>query len=370
MKISVQATDIKRALQIAIKGVSTKPHLPILSGILLRARNGEVSLTTTDLELSFWVRMVASIDEEGEVVVPARIFGEVIGSFVAGKIEISVNDLKMSLKTEGVDTEIVCQSTESFPSIPRSGKSQMVVKSGEFRQKIDRVNISSAKDDTRPVLTGVLWEVERDSAVLAATDGFRLSMDEVSISKNEVEGKQKYVVPSRSLLEVSKTLSELQVDTFGMEFDKNDHQVLFSMKEVEISSRLIEGEFPPFRQIVPNTYKLKMSVKKDDLVVAVKRANLFAKDLANVIRIEVKENKLVVMSENTQVGKNSTEIEAGIEGEEMVMAFNAKYLIDYLSVVTSESVEWETEGELKPSVFRDAKDSQWLQVVMPIRVQG
>jgi DNA polymerase-3 subunit beta len=370
MKITVQITDLKKALQIVGRGVSTRPHLPILSGILLRVKDGEVSMVATDLEMSFWVRLSASIDEDGEVVVPARIFGELVSSFVTGKMIIETVEQKMSLKTEGAETEILCHLAADFPSIPRAGKTQVEIVSSEFRQKMDRVNISSAKDDTRPILTGVLWEIEDKKTVLAATDGFRLSVDEISLKKNDLKEKQKFVVPTKSLLEVAKVLSELGQNSFGVEFNKDDHQVVFGMGDVEVSSRLIEGEFPPFRQIVPNTYKLKMTMKKDDLVVAVKRASLFAKDMANVIKIETKDNILRVMSENTQIGKNVTEVEMNSEGEEMIMAFNAKYLLDYLSVVEGNEVEWETEGELKPSVFRDSGEPQWLQVVMPIRVQG
>lgn len=370
MKITVQISDLKRAMQMVSRGVSSKPHLPILSGILLRVKDSEVSLVSTDLEMSFWVRLPASIDEDGEVVIPARIFGELINSFSVGKMEIETVEQKMILRSEGAETEILCQSAGDFPSIPRAGKIQVVIKSSEFRQKMDRINISSARDDTRPILTGILWEIEGKKTVLAATDGFRLSVDEIKLSKNEIEEKQKFVVPTKSLLEVSKILSEVAREDFGVEFDTSSHQVVFGMGEVEISSRLIEGEFPPFRQIVPNTYKLKMSMRKDDLVVAVKRASLFAKDMANVIKVEVEEKVLKVMSENTQVGKNVTEVEAEVEGEKMTMAFNARYLLDYLAVAEGETVEWETEGELKPSVFKSGKDENWIQVVMPIRVQG
>jgi DNA polymerase-3 subunit beta len=285
-------------------------------------------------------------------------------------MEITVIEQKMTLKTEGVETELLCQNATDFPSIPRVGKIQVQVKSGEFRQKMDRINISSAKDDTRPVLTGVLWEIEEKKAVLATTDGFRLSVDEVTLVKNDLSEKCKFVVPTRSLLEVSKVLSELMRENLEVEFNKDDHQVVFGAGDVEISSRLIEGEFPPFRQIVPNTYNLKMSIEKDSLISAVKRASLFAKDQANVIRVEIENKIMRVMSENTQVGKNTTEIEMVSEGESMTMAFNAKYLLDYLAVVDGDKVEWETEGELKPSVFRDGREPQWLQVVMPIRVQG
>lgn len=371
MKINVLSVDLKKSLNVVFRGISSKPHLPILSGILLKAKNGVVSIESTDLEISFWVQVAASIEKDGEVVVPAKLFVDLVSSLGGEKVELEVENNKLKVKTKGVSSELVCQTVDDFPVIPKSKTSIIRVDSASFKRQIEKVNVSVAKEDTRPILTGVLWEFKEKEIKLVATDGFRLSVESIEMKKiDEALLDKRYVIPSRSLLEVSRAALEFSVIDFGMEFDEKGRQVIFILGGVEISSRLLEGEFPPYQQIIPNTYNTKMNLAKEELLSAVKRASLFARDNANVIKVKVEEANLLVSAENSQVGSNVTNVEGEIEGEKITMAFNAKYLVDYLSAVEGEYVEWETEGELKPSVLRDTKDPNWLQVIMPIRVQS
>lgn len=370
MKFSTLSLDLKKNLNIISRGISNKPHLPILSGLLLKAKSGVVSMESTDLEISFWVNLPASIEEEGEVVVPAKLFTELITSLPSEKIEIEVIANRLKVKTKNVVSELICQGVDDFPVIPRAKKSSLVVDSNEFKEKMGRLNVSVAKEDTRPILTGVLWSLKDTSIILAATDGFRLTVESLSLSKKPSEDVSSYVIPSRSLLEVSKAISETAVISFGVEFDSKNHQVIFTLGSMEISTRLLDGDFPPYQQIIPNTYNTKISVDKELLLSAVKRASLFARDNANVVKVLIEGQVVKVMAENNQVGSNVTEIESNVEGNDLSMAFNARYLLDYLSILDTDNVEWETEGELKPSVFRNSTDPDWLQVVMPIRVQG
>ena len=371
MKISILSTDLKKALNVVFRGISTRPHLPILSGILLKVKDSLVSIESTDLEISFWVRVPASVEKEGEIIVPAKLFVDLVASLTGERVEIETEDHRLKIKTKGVSSELICQKVEDFPVIPRFTTSVIKIDSQEFKQKMEKVNVSTAKEDTRPVLTGVLWEFKESETFLVATDGFRLGMEIIPLKKiSEALAGKKYIIPSRSLLEVSKAISEFGISEFGVEFDEKGKQVIFAFGEIEISSRLLDGEFPPYQQIIPNTYKTKVNVSKEELLSAVKRASLFARDNANVIKVLVEEGGLSVSAENSQIGSNVTLVEGEVEGDKIAMAFNAKYLVDYLSVVEGEFVEWETEGELKPSVLRDTKNPSWLQVIMPIRVQG
>ncbi len=372
MKISVLSVDLKRSLNLVFRGISSKPHLPILSGILLRVKDSQVSVESTDLEMSFWVSIPASVESEGSLVVPAKLFVDLVGSFVGEKVELESIDNKLVVKTKGVTSELVCQSVEDFPVIPRLKAAVIRIESSDFKKKMEKVNVSTAKEDTRPILTGVLWEFKETETLLVATDGFRLSMERVVPETKNSENllNKKYIIPSKALLEVSKAVSDFGAIDFGIEFDDKGRQVIFSLGSLEISSRLLEGEFPPYQQIIPNTYNTKVNVPKDELLSAVKRASLFARDNANVIKIQIEEGTVSVSAENSQIGSNVTKVESEVEGEKILMAFNAKYLIDYLSVVEGDFVEWETEGELKPSVLKDNKNMSWLQVIMPIRVQS
>lgn len=369
MKVTILSENLKKTLSIVSRGVSTRPHLPILSGVMIKATSEGLFLTSTDLELSFWVKMGARVEEEGSVVIPAKLLYELVVSLPAGPLVLETVEDTMKLVTNSVKAEIVGQPPEDFPVIPRAGKTQATLSAGDFREVVERVCVSAARDDTRPVLTGVLWQFDESQVVLAATDGYRLSVDRMNLKKN-YEGKDKKVIlPARALLEVSKVLSETGSDVLGMDFDKENQQVVFSIGEIEVSSRLVAGEFPPYQQIMPNTYKTNLEFSKNDFADAVKRAKLFAKDNANIVKLSVEKGKIVVRAESSQIGNNETEIDAEVEGENITVAFNAQYLLDYLAILSEEKMIWETEGELKPSVFKSS-DPDWIQVVMPVRVQS
>ena len=369
MKIIVQSGELKKALGIVNRGVSSRPQLPILSGVLLKAEKDEVSLVATDLEVSFWLRVSAKVEEEGEVVVPAKLFSELVAGFPSGNINLTVEKHVVKIELDGIVSEIVGQGSEDFPSVPRASKAQVVLRSGDFRQKVDRVCVSAARDDTRPILTGVLWEINENKVSLVATDGYRLSVDKLTLSKTELEKETRLILPARSLQEISKMLGETGADDFSLEFDKENQQVIFKVDEIEVTSRLIAGEFPPYQQIMPNTYSSRAVFGKGEILEGVKRASLFARDNANIVKLAMEKKGVVVSAESSQVGTSVSKIAATVEGEELTVAFNARYLLDYLASCTGESVVWETEGDLKPSVFRDEDEETWVQVVMPVRVQ-
>lgn len=369
MKIIVQSSELKKSLGIVSRGVSSRPQLPILSGVLLKALGNEVSLVATDLEVSFWLSLSAKVEEEGEVVIPAKLFSELISGLPSGNVTLTVEKHVVKIEVDGIVSEIVGQGAEDFPSIPRANKAQIVLRSGDFRQKVDRVCVSAARDDTRPVLTGVLWEISGDKVSLVATDGYRLSVDKLILSKTELDKESRLILPSRTLQEISKMLGETGVDNFSLEFDKNNQQVIFKVGEIEVASRLIAGEFPPYQQIMPNTYSSKAVFGRGEILEGVKRASLFARDNANIVKLQMEKDFVVVRAESSQVGTSVTKLVATTEGEEMTVAFNARYLLDYLATCTSDKVIWETEGELKPSVFRNEDEETWVQVIMPVRVQ-
>jgi len=369
MKIIVQSGELKKYLGIVNRGISSRPQLPILSGVLLKAFEDEVSLVATDLEVSFWLRLSAKVEEEGEVVIPAKLFSELISGLPSGNVSLSVVKHIVKIEADGIVSEIVGQGADDFPSIPRANKAQVVIRSGDFRQKVDRVCVSAARDDTRPVLTGVLWEIKKDKVSLVATDGYRLSVDELTLFKTSLDKETKLILPARSLQEISKMLGETGADDFSLEFDKNNQQVIFKVDEIEVASRLIAGEFPPYQQILPNTYSSKALFGRAEILEGVKRASLFARDNANIVKLSMGKNEVEVKAESTQVGTSVTKLPATTEGEELIVAFNARYLLDYLATCTSENVIWETEGELKPSVFRSDDEVTWMQVIMPVRVQ-
>lgn len=369
MKITVLAENLKRGLSIVNRGISSRPQLPVLSGVLVKASSEGLFLVSTDLEMSFWMKMSAKVVEEGDIVMPAKLFTELVISLPAGPVELSTINQTLKIISGSVKAEIVGQLADDFPVIPRLKKAQVVLNAGEFREKIEKVSVSAAKDDTRPILTGVLWDFGEEKISLVATDGYRLSVDTLTVDKKNENWSGRVILPARSLQEVAKTLTDTGEDKVEVEFDKENQQVIFGLKEMEIASRLISGEFPPYQQILPNTYTTRTEFDREELLEAVKRARLFARENANIVKLALVENKIMIMAESSQLGNNSTEIEVQTEGEDLTVAFNALYLLDYLNICKVDKITWETEGELKPSVFKTV-DEQWLQVIMPVRVQN
>lgn len=369
MKITILTENLKKYLSIVSRGVSSRPSLPVLSGVLLKADSDGLSIVSTDLEIGFWIKARAKVEEPGEIVLPAKLFFDLVTSLPLGAVGLETEGEKMKVSVGKVQADILGQSGEDFPAIPRSNKIKMSVGSGRFSEAIAKVTISAAKDDTRPVLTGVLWQIDGDGVLMAATDGYRLSVDRLKVDGVGENKDTKLILPAKSLQEVAKVAHDLGEEEIGIDYDKENQQVVFVMDEVEVSSRLVAGEFPPYQQIMPNTYKTKVGFDRVEMQEAVKRAKLFAKDNANIVKLEIGDEGCVVRAESAQIGKNSSEVEIEMEGEKLTVAFNAQYLLDYLAACPDKRVTWETEGELKPSVFR-CDDINWIQVVMPVRVQG
>lgn len=375
MKVNILAENLKKGLSIAMRGVSSKAQLPILSNILIKAEKAAIVLSATDLELSFRVTVRGKVTEEGEIAIPAKLLMDLTATLPAGTIEMTLTKQTLSIVgfnsagKEVTKTEILGQGAEEFPALPVSKGKGVTIDVEELREKIDRVGIAAARDDTRPILTGVLWLLEEKQLTLAATDGYRLGVDILKkITSEGLQPLEKFVLPVRALMELSKVL-EPGMEKVNVEFDKEKQQVIFLTDDVEMSSRLIAGEFPPYQQVLPTTKKITVTLAQDDLSEAVKRASLFARDSANVVKLEIGENELAVIAQSDQMGSSRSTMEAEVEGENLTVALNAKYLLDCLGVLKTDKVVMETDGALKPMVFR-LPETDFVHVIMPVRTQG
>lgn len=365
MKTTVLAENLRKGLGVVIKAVASRPQLPILSGVMMVANKDGLELRATDLEMSLLVRLGAKVEVEGELVVPARIFWELVSGLPVGPIEMTVEKQTLRLVGGGVKAEIVGQAVEEFPTFAKAKGKGCDVDAIEFCKKVSRVVVSAAKDDTRPVLSGICWVVEKEKVNLVATDGYRLGVE--VLDKVEGELVDKMILPARSLQEWVRIVMDSGEQKIKIEYDGDNQQVIMISGEIEMTSRLIAGEFPPYRQIIPNNSVMKATINRQDLLDAVKRASLFARENANVVKVEMMMDKVVVKAESSQVGNNETEMLVSSEGQDVTMAFNARYLIEYLTSIDDREVVMETEGELKPGVFKVLSDG-FLQLVMPIRV--
>lgn len=366
MRVSVLGENLNRAMNVVIRGVSSKAQLPVLSNVLIRATSTGLELMSTDLELGFVYKLGARVEEEGDVLVPAKLFADLIGTVQGGPVEMALEKEVLKIVAAGMKADVSGQSAEDFPSVPRFAGSGVSIEAKEFRDKIVRVAIAAARDDTRPVLEGLLWKIDKDGVVVAATDGYRLGTDKLVKVTSDVDIVENQVVlPVKAMVELAKIIPD-GAKSIEMVVDKERQQVIFKMGEIEMASRLIVGDFPPFMQIVPVDYQTKVFVDKENLLSAVRRASIFARGNANIVQLQVKDGVMEVSASSAEVGKNSSEISVESEGEDLSVAFNGKYLLEYLGVVADGKVIIESGGSLKPGVFK-LDNENFLHIIMPIR---
>ncbi len=366
MRITVLAENLNKAMGIVIKGVSGKSQLPVLSNVLIRATKSGLELISTDLEISFVCKVGAKIEDEGEILVPAKLFADLVSTLSLGSVELSTEKQVLKVSAEKNETELTGMAADEFPGIPRALGKGIEIDAGEFKDKMEKVMVAAARDNARPVLEGVLWVFEGVRGTIAATDGYRMGTDCFKdikgVTKKEEE---KVILPVRALRELIRALPE-EGQSIGVELDREKQQVVFKVGNLEMISRLIGGDFPPFDQIIPKAYKTRVVFDRELLLSGVRRASIFAKGNANIVLLKISEEGLEVSAGSAEVGKNVSRMEVEFEGEAVEMAFNGRYLLEYLGSVTTDKVTLETEGDLKPGVFK-IEGSEFLHIIMPIR---
>lgn len=366
MKVIVLQENLNQALTAAGRLTTTKSQLPILANILLKTEKGRLRLSATNLETGINYLLGAKVQKEGEITIPAKVILELVSSLPAEKVNLIVNGDLLKVETSSSRAEVNGISAAEFPEIPRfKGQPDFVFKAEQFQEAIDQVCFAAASDETRPVLAGVKMALEAGELVLAATDGYRLSVKNLKGFKSE-KLKKPLIIPARTLQEAVRIRESGEVKLL---VSKKENQVIFGLEDVEIVCRLIEGQFPDFNKVIPSDHKTRFSVAKEELLKAIKLASIFARETANITKFQISKSKLQISANAPQVGKNISEIEIKNEGEENKIAFNFRYLLDFLATVAAEEVVFEMADPLSPGVFRLPKDNSFLHIIMPVRVQ-
>jgi DNA polymerase-3 subunit beta len=373
MKFSLLEENLNPALAHVSRFVSAKAQLPILNHILFSTDSGRLKLSATNLEMgiNYWVG--AKIETEGSLCLPAKDITEFISYLPAGKIDLDLNDQQLlSVKSAKASSTFTTLPPSDFPQIPSlDPKTAFDFDLPVLAQSVSQVAFSAAADDTRPVLTSVLCRFSADSLTLVATDGFRLSVKNIKLV-NPVDLKAgddllTLLIPAKSLLEVLKLSDSSPKIKIGLTPDR--HQVVFVLEDLELVSRLIEGDYPNYERIIPETSPTKVFVNKNELAQAIRLASVFARQSANIVRFSVKKNSLELSANAPQIGQNQISLDARIEGESLDIAFNYKFISDFLSVVKGDEIVIELNQPLTPGAFRDQSDPHFLHIIMPVRLQ-
>lgn len=369
MKIQILKENLVKALSIVSKGLSLRPQLPILSHILIKAEKNQLNLASTNLELGINFTCAAKIEKEGEVAVPGKLLMEFVNSLTADKIDLIASEKNLQVKTLKTQATFAIGNPADFPTFPEVTESAKKLAFKNIKDSILRTVFAASIDEGRPILTGVKTRLSADKLSLSATDGYRLSKEEVVLGgKNE---DLEVILPAQSLLEVVRIAQEVNAEELTLSILDKKNQVVFSLPNTKIYSRMIDGEFPNIEKIIPAGFKTRVTVDRDSLLQSVKTTSIFARGAANIIKIKIEKEGLKLSANTPQVGEEEDFVEAKVEGEESEIAFNFRFLIDLLNNFPDKDLVFESLGPLNPGVFKPKNGkTNFLHIIMPVRIQG
>jgi DNA polymerase III subunit beta len=367
MKLTCAKDQLAEKLQVAGRGVSTRTTVQILAGILLNTAGGRLSLSATDMEISLRVSLEAQVEDEGSVVVPGRLLVDIVRLLPAGEVTISHR------AEEGV-VELVCgaasyrlntYAAEDFPRLPEiDDASAFTVEKEAFVDTIARVSRSASRDESRPVLTGVLVRFEGDKLVMAATDSYRLSVKETALSESpgrEIEA----IVPARALGELARIA---QGEGESIRVGVQENQVVFGADDVWLTARRIDGQFPNYKQLLPESFEAEVAMPREEFLDVVRRTSVLAQR-KSPLRLRFEDGELTVSAQTQDVGEAHESLPVSYSGETLEIGFNAEFLRDGLESVNDESVRLKLISPLRPGLIHGESDD-FLYLIMPIRLAG
>jgi DNA polymerase-3 subunit beta len=376
MKVTVLQENLARGLGTVSKAVSPRSTLPVLANVLIASDEGRLRLSATNLEIGITCWIPARIEEEGSTTVPARTFSDLVSTLPSDQVLLRLDPSTQTLNVRGGSStnDIKCIDAQEFPPMPVPDfEGAVQINVGDFREMIHQVAFAASSDEARPVLMGVLVQVDKDKLTMAAADGFRLSVRKAVLSMPS-SAPISAIVPAQALKELARVATEGEEPIY-MVLPKGRGQVVFRVKDVEVVSQLIDGTFPDFQQIIPRSYKSRTLVSTSSLLKACKQAEIFAREGSNVARFNIKTaqsemqpSEVEITATSEETGKNETIVEATVDGSGLLIAFNVKFLREALEVIRTPNVALETSAPNAPGVVRPVGDDQFLHVIMPMHL--
>lgn len=375
MKVSCMQENLAKGLSIVSRAVAARSTLPVLSNILLSTDQARLKLSATNLEVGINCWIGAKVEQEGATTVPARLLAEFVNSLPQERVDLELitRTQTLNLKCGRFEANIKGIDAQEFPLILIPEENDRVhIKPDLLRQMIDQVAFAAATDESRPVLTGVLADLASDRLTFAAADGYRLSVSSMALEGGPQQTTS-VIIPARALQELRRISGE-EENPVEMLVAPNRSQVFFHMSDIDLVSQLVEGTFPDYRQILPKTSNTKMTLNTQDFLKAARMAFIFARDAANVIRLQIisgtepAAGRMVITAASSEHGDNISELDATVEGAPLEISFNARYLIDALSVIETAQVSLEMRDVSSPGVLRPVGGSDFVHVIMPMHV--
>ena len=375
MKVSCLQENLSRGLSIVARAVAPRSTLPVLGNVLLATDQGRLRLSATNLEMGITCWIGAKVTEDGSTTVPARTFVDLINTLPSQQVDmdLTVRTQTLNVRSGSYNNDIKCIDAQDFPPMPpQEIDGGLELNIGELREMISQVSFAASLDDARPVLTGVLLEIEDGEMTFAAADGFRLSVRKAHLP-SPAAGPVKAIIPAKALSELARILGE-DDKTVAMLFPPNRGQVIFRTKNMELVSQLIEGTFPDYRGIIPASFSTRSILPKTEFLQACKAADIFAREAAHSARLNIQPGvdsgpgRVEVSATAAETGSNEIPVDASIEGEAMEIAFNVRFLMDVLSAISAPSIALETSGPSAPGVLKPVGRDDFLHVIMPMHL--
>lgn len=376
MRLSCLQENLARGLSTVQRAVNTRTTLPITQNVLISTDQSQLKLSATNLEIAITTWLGAQVEEEGSITIPARLLTEFVASLPSERIDIesTAQPKGLALQCASFEAHINGTDAEDFPPIPNVDSGVVgKIDPKVLRDAITHVAFAAATEDSRPVLTGVKVEITGDDFTFAAADGFRLAVYKGKLAEALPE-EINFIIPSKAMQEVSRAIAS-QEDLVEFTVTPNKSQALFKLNNVEIVSQLIQGTFPNYSQLIPQSYGTRAVVGLDDFLRATRTASIFAKDGSGIVRLQMSggdngsTGRLRISSRAEELGDNQGEISAQVEGDDSKIAFNAKYLSEVLDVLGSGEVALETTSPSSPGVLKLVNNDDYIHVVMPMFVQ-
>ncbi|WP_238919016.1 DNA polymerase III subunit beta [Clostridium sp. YIM B02555] len=364
MIFTCEKQKILEGISIVQKAITGKSTMPILEGIYIKAKGSTLTLIASDMDVSIQTVVDAAVIEEGSIVIDAKIFGEIIRKLPNSsiKIEIIENQL-LKITCEKSVFDVVYMNSNEFPELPQINEQLKIsVNQNILKNMIKGTSFAIAQEETRPILQGILFEVQNKTLNLVALDGYRLAIKSEFLDNDmDIE----VVIPGKTLIEVSKILEDID-EIVDITFTNN--HILFNLEKTKIISRLLEGKFINYNSLLPQEHKLFVNVNRQELQNAIERASLMAKDgNTNLIRLDIQQDNLIITS-NSQLGKVREEISIKLQGEGIQIAFNSKYLLDVLKNMEQNEVVMKMTSGISPCVIEEENNENAKYLVLPVRL--
>ena len=374
MQIICLQEKLKQALNITERIIGRNLTLPILNNLLLSTEDNKLKISSTNLEIGINCWLIGKIQKKGSITVPAKLISDLVNNLPNKKIELKVKNQQLELRCEKFKAILKRLAAEDFPIIPKI-KDKPIIKikghtlKNSFSQVVEMVSFS----ESRPEISGIYMNFDKNAIKLAATDSFRLAEKNIEVKSNQQLKGQSIIIPQRTIQELIRILGEKELSTNkqGQEVEVvlSGNQVLFNLEEVQIISRLIEGQYPDYQQIIPDGFQTEVIVGREELINNIKIASLFSGKINNIkLAINSKRSLIEITAKDVDIGENKSQIETKIKGKDIEIIFNYRYLLDGLNNILSDKIVLGLNTNANPIVIRPVGDDSYTYLVMPIKV--